>query len=315
MKMKLLVRPIALLAFAALAGPARATGFYGPMFSLDEGGRNLAASPEFYWELEVKRLAGDFHPPEKLRRGGLDPDQPNEERKAGQSRVTGEADERDFAAALQAGEIKPADPAEATRQAEAARAVINRTSATSTEILPAEFPSEFADYHRGAFAYRRGPEHWEEARQAWEVLLQRPERERHYRSVWAAFMLGKIALKRNDPAAVSWFERTREMARAGFADSLGLAADSYGWQGRSEWKQDRPEKAAPLFLTQLALGDESAIVSLKALVPGREPVEGMLNYGPEPDERVAGTRNNGARQRRGQRPNWSGRHAIHCSAA
>jgi hypothetical protein len=285
MKMKLLVRPIALLAFAALAGPARATGFYGPMFYLDEGGRNLAASPEFYWELEVKRLAGDFHPPEKLRRGGLDPDQPNEERKAGQSRVTGEADERDFAAALQAGEIKPADPAEATRQAEAARAVINRTSATSTEILPAEFPSEFADYHRGAFAYRRGPEHWEEARQAWEVLLQRPERERHYRSVWAAFMLGKIALKRNDPAAVSWFERTREMARAGFADSLGLAADSYGWQGRSEWKQDRPEKAAPLFLTQLALGDESAIVSLKALVPGREPVEGMLNYGPEPDER------------------------------
>src|SRR5262249_40541661 len=41
--------------------------------------------------------------------------------------------------------------------------------------------------------------------------------------------------------------------------------------------------AAPLFLTQLSLGDESAVVSLKALIPDREPVEGMLNYGPEPE--------------------------------
>jgi hypothetical protein len=38
-------------------------------------------------------------------------------------------------------------------------------------------------------------------------------------------------------------------------------------------------------LTQLALGDPSAVVSLKALIPDREPVEGMLNYGPEADER------------------------------
>ena len=46
-------------------------------------------------------------------------------------------------------------------------------------------------------------------------------------------------------------------------------------------KQNHPEKAAPLFLTQLALGDTSAIVSLKALIPDRSSVEGMLNYGPE----------------------------------
>jgi hypothetical protein len=64
-----------------------------------------------------------------------------------------------------------------------------------------------------------------------------------------------------------------------------MAADSYGWEGRSEWKQEHPGKAAALFLTQLALGDESAIVSLKALIPDREPIEGMLNYGAEPEER------------------------------
>ncbi len=98
-------------------------------------------------------------------------------------------------------------------------------------------------------------------------------------------MLGKLALKSEGPEAVKWFQQTRELARGGFADSLGMAADSYGWEGRSEWKQEHPAKAAALFLTQLALGDESAMVSLKALIPDREPVEGMLNYGAEPEER------------------------------
>jgi hypothetical protein len=91
-------------------------------------------------------------------------------------------------------------------------------------------------------------------------------------------MLGKLALKQGDPAAVGWFRKTRDLAGQGFGDSLGMAADSYGWEGRSEWKQGHPQQAAPLFLTQLALGDESAIVSLKALIPDRDEVDGMLNY-------------------------------------
>ena len=126
-----------------------------------------------------------------------------------------------------------------------------------------------------------------EARTAWEALLARPAAERHYRTVWAAFMLGKLALNENDPAAAGWFQRTRELVREGFADSLGMAADSYGWEGRSEWKQDHPEKAARLFLTQLALGDESAVISLKALLPDREPVDGFLNYDGVAEEKVA----------------------------
>src|SRR5204863_5063779 len=124
-----------------------------------------------------------------------------------------------------------------------------------------------------------------EARAAWEDLLKRPEQDRHYRTVLAAFMLGKVALKEKDfPTAAQWFQRTRELAKAGFADSLGLAAESYGWEGRAEWKQDHPEKAAPLFMTQLALGDDSAVVSLKALIPDRDPIEGRLNYGPRSAE-------------------------------
>lgn len=277
---------LALISLLALRTvPAHATGYYGPMVYLDEGGRNVGASPEFYWELEVKRLARDFHPPEKLLTWDPASTAPNDDPKSGLKETTAAADLKDFATALQEGRIKPPDPAEATREHGTARAVIDRTSPTSTEALPAEFSSEFALYHRGAFAYARGPEHWGEARQAWEELLQRPAPERHDRSVWAAFMLGKLALKEKDPAATGWFQRTRALAREGFADSLGMAADSYGWEGRSEWKQGHPEKAAPLYLNQLSLGEESAIVSLKALIPDREPVEGMVNYGPEAEEK------------------------------
>jgi len=276
---------LTILAATFCVDDARATGYFGPSVYLDEGGKNVDASPEFYWELEVKRLSREFHPAEKLVRS-KDETQAEADRRTIQSRHTAEADLKDFADALQAGEIKPGDPTKATQQHEAARAVVAQMNNVATATLPDEFSSEFADYHRGALAFRRGQEHWGEARQAWEELLKRPEQDRHYRTVWATFMLGKLGVKLGDPAAVQWFQRTRELAQAGFADSLGMAADSYGWEGRSEWKQEDAAKAAALFLTQLALGDESAVVSLKALVPDREPVESMLNYGAEPEERT-----------------------------
>lgn len=253
-----------------------ATGYYGPNIYLDNGGENVDASPEFYWGLEVRRLAREFHPVEKLVAAKNPPPKNDEEEQVPNPGIqdTSDADLKDFQDALKEGRIKPPDAAKATEQHKAARDNIANTSSDP------EFDSEFADYHRGARAYAN--KQWDEARKTWEDLLKRPEQDRHYRTVWAAFMLGKVGLKSGGfQSATQWFQRTRELAAAGFADSLGLAADSYGWEGRSEWKQDHPEKAAPLFLTQLALGDPSAVVSLKALVPDRDPVEGMLNYGPE----------------------------------
>ena len=259
-------------------GRLHATGYYGPDFYLDDGGKNVDGSPEFYWGLEVRRLAKEFHPTEKRVVSEKAEHKSDEEASDNSdlSDATEDADLKDFDVALKEGRIKPPDPAKAKEEHKLAREII--TSPT------AEFDSEFADYHRGAGAYLN--KNWEEARNAWEDLLKRPEQDRHYRTVWAAFMLGKLGLKTNDyQSASQWFQRTREFAKAGFADSLGLGAESYGWEGRAEWKQEHPEKAAPLFLTQLALGDPSAVVSLKALIPDREPVEGMLNYGPESDER------------------------------
>ena len=287
------------------AGALHATGYFGPNVYLDDGGKNVDGSPEFYWDLEVRRLAKEFHPAEKLLVSEKQAPTPDtDERDTRGNQDTGDADLKDFDAALQEGRIKPPDAAKAKKAHAEARSAIDgpgsagkptpsastaaSVSATprKTEPLSSEFDSEFADYHKGADAYSN--EGWDDARTAWENLLKRPEQDRHYRTVWAAFMLGKVALKTKDfPAASTWFQKTREFTKAGFADSLGLAAESYGWEGRAEWKQDHPEKAAALFLTQLALGDDSAVISLKALIPDREPVEGMLNYGPKSAEDFA----------------------------
>jgi hypothetical protein len=272
----------------SLVGGLHATGYFGPYIYLDDGGKNVEGSPEFYWGLEVRRISRDFHPPEKLvvskETAQKNEEQELEERTKKTSDNTIETDLKDFDSAVQEARIKPADPAKAKEQHKQARAALDVTASGTPTPLPAEFDSEFADYHKGAAAYLN--QQWNEARVAWENLLKRPEQDRHYRTVWAAFMLGKVSLKEKDfPTAAQWFQRTRELAKAGFSDSLGLAAESYGWEGRAEWKQEHPEKAAPLFLTQLALGDASAVVSLKTVIPDREPASGLLNYGPEPEER------------------------------
>jgi hypothetical protein len=275
---------------AGAAHSSFATGFSGPRQFLDDGGKKVDGSPQFFWELEVKRLARDFKPTEKrvLATTEREPaDKSEAPPQLSRSDITAEADVKDFALAIKEGQLKPVDPAKATQQHDAARKFLSAPAGTRSGPLPEEFASEFSDYHRGALAYSLGSEHWAEAKTHWEGLLKRPAEERHYRTVWATFMMGKIALKSGDSGAVKWFQQTRALAKEGFADSLGMAADSYGWEGRSEWKQGHPEKAAPLFLTQLALGDESAVVSLKALIPDRTSVEGMLNYGEEPDEAQA----------------------------
>ena len=128
------VAKIALLIFTLTycADDAQATGFYGPTVYLDQGGKNVDASPEFYWELEVKRLAREFRPAEKLVVPKKKETQADEDARAIRSQDTAEADLKDFADALQAGEIKPADPAKATHQHETTRALIAQTNGPAT---------------------------------------------------------------------------------------------------------------------------------------------------------------------------------------
>ncbi len=271
---------------ATSASSSYATGMYSVPQWLEQGGVAADHSPEFYWDIEMKQLAAQFKPTQKrvlpAKKPAADANsQPETESFSDQA---SQADMADFEAAIKQGEIKPADPTQATRQHKAARDAIAVATESTATPLPEEQPSEFADYHKGAFAFHLGQKHYDEAATAWGALLKQPAEQRHYRSVWAAFMLGKLAVFEKKPEAVKWFHTARQLAKEGFADSLGLAADSYGWEAKSELDQDHLEKAAQLYLTQLSLGDDSAIVSLKVLVPDRMPIEGTMNFGPVPPE-------------------------------
>lgn len=125
-------------------------------------------------------------------------------------------------------------------------------------------PAEFVDYVRGAIAYYLGET--AQAMAAWQSLLQRPKEERHYRSTWAAFMLGKVLLEKNGEEAMSWFRKVRDMALEGYSDSLGLASSSLGWEAYVLLQQAKYAEAMELYLTQYATGDPTASASLQMAV-------------------------------------------------
>ncbi len=134
----------------------------------------------------------------------------------------------------------------------------------ATLAVPVGLPGEFDDYARGALLWHRGQ--GAEAVAAWQKLLDRPPEERRRRTVWAAFMIGRTLLDEKDGGpdkAVAWFEKTRELAAKGFADELGLAAASLGWQALAELRSGRPAGAIRLYLAQLESGDASALESLQ----------------------------------------------------
>lgn len=84
---------------------------------------------------------------------------------------------------------------------------------------------ERALYQRGAEAFHRGES--DDAIAAFNTLLALPAAARAHRSTWAAYMLGRIHTSRHD-LAITYFQQVRALARAGFADDLGLAMASLG---------------------------------------------------------------------------------------
>ncbi|MFO1501640.1 MAG: hypothetical protein U1G07_25210 [Verrucomicrobiota bacterium] len=133
-----------------------------------------------------------------------------------------------------------------------------------TLTVPNGLPAEFADYLAGAIAFYGGDTN--AARAHWETLLRRPTAERCHRSTWAAFMLGKVALGDDPEKAAAWFARVRQLAAGGFADSVGLAAASYGWEAKAEVGRHNELAALRLYLLQNQAGDRSAELSLRLVL-------------------------------------------------
>jgi hypothetical protein len=154
---------------------------------------------------------------------------------------------------------RPAAPSAAAPKPAAAPAA---PTAPTAPTVPAGLPAEFAAYLEGALAYRavRDPA----ATAAWERLLALPASERHYRSTWAAFMLGRAALRSGDlELAARRFQQTRDLAARGFADSLHLALASLGWEARAEIARRNYDRAEILYTEQARAGDSAALDSLR----------------------------------------------------
>lgn len=127
--------------------------------------------------------------------------------------------------------------------------------------IPDGLPGEFEDYLRGAIFYHQGNR--EKAIDVWDGLLRRPAEERVYRSTWAAFMIGKKLLLGQPEFAIEWFRYVRELAEEGFADSLGLASSSLGWEARAALDLEQYDQAIELYVAQMATGDPTALTSLQ----------------------------------------------------
>jgi len=123
---------------------------------------------------------------------------------------------------------------------------------------------EFRRYIEGRETLQAGDA--EAARSQWNALLGLPPERRPWRSTWAAFMIGRSYQTSDRAAAIRWFHRTRELAAGGFADSLGLAVASIGWEARAELDRGNVARAIALYLEQFAAGDPSAHPSLHLVV-------------------------------------------------
>lgn len=168
---------------------------------------------------------------------------------------------------------------QAQEQAEEAREE-GKKSVVRLENLqvPAGLPAEFEQYARGAVAYHQGKA--DEARKCWQAVLDLPAERRKYRTVWAAYMIGRSLVDSEPRSAIEWLKKTRQLAKEGFFDSMDLATASLGWQGRAELKQGNFRQAIELYMQQypegmagMSLRDTAA----KAFGEGPEELNKLVN--------------------------------------
>ncbi len=138
-----------------------------------------------------------------------------------------------------------------------------------------EIPAEFRLYLAGAVAWHQ--RRLDVARATWRALLELPEAERRYRTVWVAFMLGRLEVdvlqttRRDDRVTINAahsearrrLRETRAAVSAGFRDPLGLAAASLGWEAKASLATGDFSGAIGLYFAQHAAGDATALPSLQ----------------------------------------------------
>ncbi|MEM7681563.1 MAG: hypothetical protein AAF288_06385 [Planctomycetota bacterium] len=172
--------------------------------------------------------------------------------------------------------------AQAMPRAKGRRPAIRQPVAAGEPPAPlAGLPAEFDLYARGAAAYRFGL--LEEARGHWRALLALPEDQRRYRSVWAAYMLGRSDLTIDAGQAEVAFIRAIDLSDRGFVDALGLAGEAWGWRGRlamdrgdwsagieayrAHWRQGGEVRSSLIAIAERVLGLNDADMARAAADP------------------------------------------------
>lgn len=252
----------------AFASASLACGPEFPNSYYDMPEHQLLRAPEGSFEKEIARIAADVKP--RFKKAAED------------KRPMLEVELAELKDALVASGVPEPLVQQAMAEYARFRNVLDVASGRKThpdlELKPQEtfdpellkvLPKEFAAYLGGAARWHNGDR--QEARKHWEYVMALPENERRHRSVWAAFMLGRAGLmdaewSHNAKAAAQaaeWFRKTRELADAGFVDPLGLAGSSIGWEARALLQQRDYAGAIDLYLQQQAMGEPSALASLR----------------------------------------------------
>jgi len=251
-------------ALSLLAAPIYACGPFFPNRVLIGGDRVVLQAPVANFRREVERIK----PPLPARFKAMLPPRKDAKGKhitEPHRRQTAVADVADLKKALEGLKTTAGEKAGILKEYGALRAELDRLAKSRTPAsaltVPRGLPGEFADYARGALFFHQGKR--EDARKQWKALLKRPAKERHYRSTWAAFMLGKTEQEGDIDQAVPRYALVRKLAGSGFADSLGLAASSLGWEAQAMIHLQKYDQAMELYVAQLATGDNTAVSSLQ----------------------------------------------------
>lgn len=126
---------------------------------------------------------------------------------------------------------------------------------------PASLPTEFQLYARGARAWRHGDR--DGAIAAWRALLALPPHERHYRTVWAAYMLGRAKCDTDPAGAIEILHSIAPGSTGTYADSQALTIAALGWLGRAFLNRADYADALRSYLRQFAAGDPTALGSIQ----------------------------------------------------
>ncbi len=224
----------------------------GPDFPnryFDAPAEQIMAAPEAFFGKEVALIAG------------VDTDSPKDS--GGTQAMSALDDVQELATVLtqQGLSGEPLDQTVAT-YAKLREQLTELSAEELKDQMPASVPEEFALYLEGARSYKQGDR--EDAARAWEELLTLPATERQHRSIWAAYMLGRLATTPEE--ATQRFRQVRELAAEGFSDSQDMRDASWGWEAKAYLNDSQYAEAADLYLRHYQAGAPSALNSLRMVM-------------------------------------------------